>query len=220
MLPGKRVSITWRLQHKTDMINTRIGTAVILAAVITAGLLFTMQALIASGQSALTDSREFQFLDFVRAQRQEMVERKQQKPEKPPKPEEPPPDMPQPQQDAVDPNMQTIAVSAMSASTDMSIGGFGLAVSDGDYLPIVKVAPVYPRRALSRGLEGFVIVEFTVTKTGTVRDPFVVESTSSLFERAALGAVLKFKYKPRVVDGEPIEVAGVQNKITFELEDS
>ncbi len=64
------------------------------------------------------------------------------------------------------------------------------------------------------------IVEFTVTKTGSVRDPFIVESTSSLFENAALQAVLRFKYKPRIVDGDPIEVAGVQNKITFELEDS
>ena len=194
--------------------------AVVLAAVVTAGLLFTMQALIASGKSALTDDRDFKFLDFVRSQRQEMVERKQQKPEKPPPPKEPPPDMPQPQQDAVDPNMQTIGIAPVSISADMAIGGFGLAISDGDYLPIVKVAPVYPRRALSRGLEGYVIVEFTVTKTGTVRDPFIVESTSSLFENAALKAVLRFKYKPRIVDGDPIEVAGVQNKISFELEES
>ena len=63
-------------------------------------------------------------------------------------------------------------------------------------------------------------MEFTVTKTGSVRDPFIVESTSSLFENAALKAVLRFKYKPRIVDGDPIEVAGVQNKISFELEDS
>ncbi|MCH7893715.1 MAG: energy transducer TonB [Proteobacteria bacterium] len=202
------------------MLKPRYGLAVVLAAVITGGLLFTMQALIASGKSALTDDREFKFLDFVRAQRQEMIERKQQKPEKPPPPKEPPPDMPQPQQDAVDPNVQTIGVAPVLVSADMSIGGFGLAISDGDYLPIVKVAPVYPRRALSRGLEGYVIVEFTVTKTGSVRDPFIVESTSSLFENAALKAVLRFKYKPRIVDGEPIEVAGVQNKITFILEDS
>lgn len=194
--------------------------AVVLAAVVTGGLLFTMQALIASGESALTDDREVHFLDFVRTQRQEMVERKQQKPEKPPPPKEPPPDMPQPQQDAVDPNVQTIGVAPVSVSADMSIGGFGLAISDGDYLPIIKVAPIYPRRALSRGLEGYVIVEFTVTKTGSVRDPFIVESTSSLFENAALKAVLRFKYKPRIVDGEPIEVAGVQNKISFEIEES
>ena len=84
----------------------------------------------------------------------------------------------------------------------MSIGGVGFGVSDGEYLPIVKVAPVYPSRALSRGLEGYVIVEFTVMSTGAVRDVSVVESTSSLFERAATTAALKFKYKPRVIDGE------------------
>jgi protein TonB len=46
-----------------------------------------------------------------------------------------------------------------------------------------------------------------------------LQSTSSLFERAATRAVLKFKYKPRVVDGIPVEVVGVKTRITFELED-
>ena len=90
---------------------------------------------------------------------------------------------------------------------------------DGEYLPIVKVAPVYPRRALQRGIEGYVIVEFIVTKQGSVRDPVVVEANpQGIFERAAMDAALKFKYKPRVVNGEPTEVAGVQNRITFEID--
>jgi protein TonB len=201
------------------MVVARNGLAVGLAALVTGGLLFTMQTLIESGQAALTDSRDFYMLDFVREQRREMVERKKPKPERPPKPEEPPPDMPQPQQDAVDPNVQTIGIGPVMNDVGFD-GGFGVAVSDGDYLPIIKVAPIYPRRALTNGTEGYVIVEFTVTKTGSVRDPFIVESTHSVFERPALKAVLKFKYKPRIVDGEPIEVAGVQNKITFELEDT
>ena len=201
------------------MYFARYGFAAIAGALITASLLFTMQFLIAHGQKALTDARNFHFLDFVRVEREENVTRKKPKPKKPPTPDQPPPDMPPPQQDAVNPGSQVIGVAPVSTSADVSIGGFGLAVSDGDYLPIVKVEPVYPRRAMSRGMSGHVIVEFTVTRTGTVRDPFVVESTSSIFERAALAAVLKFKYKPRVVDGEAIEVAGVQNKITFVLED-
>ncbi|MFP3367304.1 energy transducer TonB, partial [Pseudoalteromonas sp. SIMBA_148] len=81
------------------------------------------------------------------------------------------------------------------------------------HLPIVKVAPVYPRRALSPRIQGYVIVEFTVTKQGTVRDPQVVKAEpESLFDRAAMDAALKLKYKPRVVNGEAVEVAGVQNK--------
>ena len=100
--------------------------------------------------------------------------------------------------------------------------GFGITAgsADGDYLPIVKVAPVYPRRAVDRGIEGYVIVEFTVTKTGAVRNPRVVEyDPSTIFNKAALAAALKFKYKPRIVNGEAIEVHGVLNKITFKLED-
>ena len=111
----------------------------------------------------------------------------------------------------------TVSVSAPQISTSVSMGGFGFGITDGEYLPIVKVAPVYPSRALIRGLEGYVIVEFTVTTNGSVRDVFVVESTSTLFERAATTAALKFKYKPRVIDGEAVEVPGVRNRITFEI---
>jgi len=139
-------------------------------------------------------------------------------PEKPPEPEQPP-EMPTPNQaDNFDTSM-AVSMSAPNMDASLNVGGVGFGVSDGEYLPIVKVAPVYPSRALSRGLEGFVIVEFTVTRQGTTRDPIVVESTSSLFERAAVEAALKFKYKPRVIDGEPVEVPGVQNKITFEIQD-
>jgi periplasmic protein TonB len=91
-------------------------------------------------------------------------------------------------------------------------------LSDGEYLPIVKVAPVYPALAASRGLEGYVVVEFTVTPAGTVRDVVVVESSSELFNQAAVEATHKFKYKPRVVSGRPVEVSGVRNKITFVVE--
>ena len=218
MLRVRRAYITLQLQRRTKMVLARFGTAILLGALVTGTLLFIMQYLIATGHSALSDSEKFHFLDFVRVDREETLERKERKPDKPPPPESPPPDLPQPQQDSIDPNVETIAISAIPAGGDISIDGFGLAISDGDYLPIVKVAPIYPRRALSRGIEGYVIVEFTVTAAGTVKNPVIIESTSSVFERAALNAALKFKYKPRVVDGEPIEVKGVRNKITFLLE--
>jgi protein TonB len=101
----------------------------------------------------------------------------------------------------------------------MDVGGTGWVVSDGEYLPIVKVAPEYPRRALQRGIEGYVIVEYTVTKLGTVENPRVIEAEpAGMFDEAAIKSALKYKYKPRVVDGEPIEVPGVRTIIRFELE--
>ena len=122
--------------------------------------------------------------------------------------------------DNVDPNAPSINVPAPTVAQNVDIGGpGGMNIAEGDYLPIVRVAPVYPARALSRGLEGYVDLEFFVTSAGTVRDPVVIFSTSSLFERAATRAVLKFKYKPRVVDGVPVEVPGVKTRISFKIED-
>jgi protein TonB len=115
---------------------------------------------------------------------------------------------------------QGIDIGAVQVTVDLNVGDLGGFSSDGDYLPIVKVAPVYPRRAQTRGLEGYVILEFVVTKTGAVINPVIIESKpTGIFDRAALNAALKFKYKPKVVNGQPIDVAGVRNRITFELRD-
>jgi protein TonB len=196
----------------------RYAISIGLGTVVTFGLLFVMQLLIATGRGALTEATTFRVTDFVRVERNEIIETKQDKPEKPPEPEQPP-EMPTPNQADNFDTAMAVSMSAPTMDASLNVGGVGFGVSDGEYLPIVKVAPVYPSRALSRGLEGYVIVEFTVTRQGTTRDPVVVESTSSLFERAAVEAALKFKYKPRVIDGEPVEVPGVQNKITFEIQD-
>lgn len=196
----------------------RVVTAIGLGAAVTFGLLFLMQMLIASGRGMNDDAERFEITDFVRVEREQRVEREENKPEKPPEPEEMP-DMPNPDQNTDFDSSLSVSMAAPNVNANVELGGLGFGVSDGEYLPIVKVAPVYPSRAASRGLEGYVIVEFTVTETGATRDIFVVESTSSLFERAAVDAAAKFKYKPRVIDGNPVAVAGVRNKITFQLED-
>jgi len=194
--------------------------SIVVGVAVTLGLLFTMQLLIVTGQAALTEPRERYLLEFVRVRRNENINTDDFTPEKPPKPPEVPPEVPPQDFDNVDPNAPTINVPPPTVAQSVDIGGpGGMNIAEGDYLPIVRVAPVYPARALSRGLEGYVDLEFYVTAAGTVRDPAVTFSTSSLFERAALRAVLKFKYKPRVVDGVPVEVPGVKTRITFKIED-
>ena len=194
----------------------RLAAAASLGIGVTFNLLFIMQLLISTGQEAMTETENFRLTDFVRVERNEIVEVKKEKPEKPPEPEEMP-EMPTPDMMNNFDNSMAVSVSAPQINTSMRVGGVGFGISDGEYLPIVKVAPVYPARALQRGLEGYVIVEFTVTRQGTVRDVGVVESTSTLFERAAMEAASKFKYKPRVIDGEAVEVPGVRNKISFAI---
>ena len=194
--------------------------AIVTGTLVTLSLLFLMQLLIAYGEEAITKPRAKHMLEFVRIKRNENVQTEDIKPEKPPPPPQAPPDVPPQERDNLDPNAMTINVPPPSVSSETQIGGpGGMNIAEGDYLPIVRVAPVYPARALSRGIEGYVDMSFTVTTTGTVKDPVVMFSTSSLFERAATQAVLKFKYKPRVVDGQPVDVPDVKTRITFKIEE-
>jgi protein TonB len=194
--------------------------AVVVGSIVTLTLLFVMHLLIAFGENALTTPRERHMLEFVRVKRNENVNTEDITPEKPPKPPEVPPEVPPQDMDNIDPNAPTVNVPPPTVASDVNIGGpGGMNIAEGDYLPIVRVAPVYPARALSRGIEGYVDMSFTVTTTGSVKDPVVDFSTSSLFDRAAEKAVLKFKYKPRVVDGVPVEVPNVKTRITFKIEE-
>jgi len=78
--------------------------------------------------------------------------------------------------------------------------------------------PIYPKRELNRGREGAVIVEYTITKDGEVKDIKVLSSTSTAFSVAAKQAVKKFKYEPRKIDGNPVEDEGWKHKVSFKLD--
>ena len=198
----------------------RLVIGLVMAMAVTLRLFWLMQYLIETADRTLNDSGAGNLVDFVRVKRDEAIERRQLKPKKPPQPDTPPPQPPTPQLDNLNPSADKIAISAVPVETDIEMtGGFSLGVGEGDYLPIVKVAPIYPNRALTRGIEGFCVVQYTVTSLGTTRDPVVVESqcTSSLFHSASVNAALKFKYKPRILDGQAVEVPGVQNKFTYEI---
>ena len=213
-------TINQTLSQSTTGYMIRMVIGIILAIAVTLSLFWVMQYLIATADRSLNDDGKNSMLDFVRVKRDESIQRRQLKPKKPPPPEQAPPQPPTPQLDDLNPNAEKIAISAVPVETDIEMtGGFSLGVGEGDYLPIVKVAPIYPNRALTRGVEGFCVVQYTVTSLGSTKDPIVIESqcTSSLFHRASINASLKFKYKPRIIDGEAVEVPGVQNKFTYEI---
>jgi len=88
---------------------------------------------------------------------------------------------------------------------------------DGDILPVVRIEPQYPREALVKGIEGWVRVEFTILEDGGVDAVEVVASDPrGVFERNAVRAVLRWKFKPRIVDGRPVRRLGAQT-IEFQL---
>ncbi len=197
----------------------RYAISLLSGVLVTFTLLWIMQVLIATGKRAIVDDADINLGDFIRVKKEEVVRRDEDEPEKPPEVDEPPPDTPPQQTDDLD-TSQTLSIGGPAGKLQLGkMGGGRIGLGDGDFLPIVKVAPLYPRRAQTRGLEGQCLVEFTVDAIGAVKDAFVIECTSSLFQKASLNAVLKFKYKPRVIDGVAEEVPGIQHIITFKLED-
>jgi protein TonB len=174
-----------------------------------------MQLMIATGQPATTDGLVHRIVEFVRVERTPIVVTERERPEPPPAPTDPP----KPTQTPIDEfGGLAVQVGEPSRPSFDVRGRAEFTLADGDVLALTRVAPQYPAVALRQGLEGHVIVEFTVLRTGAVADIAVVESTHSVFERAAIEAAGKFRYKPRVVDGETIAVPGVRTKLTFQLE--
>ena len=87
-----------------------------------------------------------------------------------------------------------------------------------EYAPLEKKAPIYPYVTQFNGIEGYCIVQYTVTELGTVKDAFPETCRPiGLFEGVSVESAKKFIYQPRVVDGIPKSVSGVQTQFTFDL---
>jgi protein TonB len=202
----------------------RYATAVAVGALVTLGVLFTMPRLIARQQSHPGDSDVRDVVAFVRAD----VE-----PPKPPKPPEPPKPRPD---DKPGPPRSTNSTHGVDPLDPEPLPGPGSVPPSPvprpdppepfpSTFPIdralewwYKPDPEYDRHLIIRGIEGHCVVEYTVTVRGTVKDVVVIDAEpKGAFERASVKAALKYKYRPPVVNGEPIEVRGVRTRIEFRL---
>lgn len=210
--------------------TNRLGFSVILGFAATLALFYLMQALIAGGKTAITQIPVTKFVNFVRVKVPPHVKTGEIKPIKPP------PARREPRTVTPHFNPRTVGPATIDFGDKYVApkpGPVSKGYTDGAPMGFVKVQPIYPQRALSRGLSGWVIVQFTVTAQGKVANPFVVQncawtkaagdgaechdSPNAIFDSAALRAAKKFKYRPRVVDGHPVETTALQNKISFEL---
>lgn len=110
--------------------------------------------------------------------------------------------------------MLTPKIDTSGIKLDISAGG-----SDRDVTPLVRVNPEYPRRALQRGIEGWVQMQFTITAAGTVKDIKVVDSEpKKVFDEPAMQAVSRWRYNPRVENGVAVERVGIRVLLRFKLE--
>ena len=188
-----------------------------LAILITLGLILGMYGLIKMDEPELGESSDSILPSFNQAPENDEVRTIAPKPDRPDDIQEAP-DVPE--TEIIPDNLDIdadLSMGAVQIGINRELSGFNSA--DGEFLPIFRPPPIYPRRAAERGLCGSVDLEFTVTADGGVVDPVVTSSTSSMFESAAKKASLKYKYKPRQVGGKPVDVFNVPIRVVFEMED-
>ena len=193
---------------------------------ITLALFFVMVILISLGDTGMKEDTSVKLADIVMPDRE--IDTFMTEVEKPDKPEEQPEDIAQPELDLAP--LTGIDVSIAKPKPNFKAGGSFF--RDGEYIPLFKVVPIYPRRAQERGTMGYALVEFTITDTGSVEnaqtiegycsskrpdDPEVQFRPCSMFNSASARAALKLKYKPKIVDGRAVPVDGVLHRFTLSL---
>ncbi len=198
----------------------RLGIGLILGAVVTFFLFVFMAYLIKPSGEELKKEK----LVTVDLFMDKINETTRLKEREPPKKPEPPKNPPPPQAAPIrtgKPSAMNVSLNIKGLDTSLSGGGpfIGGTMTDGDAIPWVVIPATYPRKALMDGIEGFVTFEFTVMPDGSPRDVKIIDSKPRrLFDRAAMRAVYKWKFKPRVEDGVAIEQKHMRYTMEFKLE--
>jgi protein TonB len=198
------------------MTGYRVGVSAVLGVLVTLSLVFVMFKLIDSGNKDMDEQPAYKIPDFLHVERERTENNKMTEVDKPDEPEEMP-DIPEEQIEFEAPE-NVVNMAAPKAGGNLSIGNSGFA-RDSDYIPVYVPQPQYPRRAQTRGKEGYAVVQVIITTVGGVRDPVMVEEYPEGwgFGRSAVKAAKKLKYNPRVVDGVAEEVPNVLYKFTFQM---
>ena len=214
--------------------NPRALPSLGLGVLITTALFLLMTTLVSGNRQGFDKGGKGEIQDFVRVSREELTREKQREMPKRPEPPKRPPtpqqaiQQQQVQQQAMDLDIPKIDVPLgaggggvfVPVSGAMGGGAGGAGFGDGDLIPIVRIEPQFPREALVEGISGYVILSFTVMEDGSVEpgSTKVVESKPPrLFDSAAMRAVARWKFKPRIVDGKPVKRPATQ-RLDFNLQ--
>jgi len=209
--------------------HLRVLIAGMVAIGVTFGLFLFMHKLISSGNDDRAELDAIAGIHFGPVDiPDDIATKSRRKPPKPPPPKDPPPP-PKMQISKMDQQVQNMPQMDMPDLDVPMVGGEGMFIgnfqqvdqkAEGDIIPVVVIRPMYPREAAMNGTEGWVEVEFTITEVGTVKDPKVINAKPPrIFNREAIRAILKWKFKPRVIDGVAVERRATQI-IDFNLDES
>ncbi len=186
-------------------------------------MLWLMQLLVTSPSQTLPTVDSRRLVDFVRLKREEKLQLKERTPPPPPDKALPPP---RPRLDMRTDSQPPSPQLSMDMNLDVPlnfgdgpwIGPQTVMQTDSSFVPLSRLPPQYPYKAAQRGIEGWVRVEFDVTETGSVEHVEVIESEPpGVFDRAAIRAVSRWRFKPRIVNGEAVPGKATQ-VVDFKLE--
>lgn len=186
-----------------------------------------MQVLIATDGMFEEPDKNRTYLDFVRVDASDdNINTKDRRLPDPPPPPETPPDAPDLSNQMMNMNTNlSMDMPKIGVPVNKGSGAFlgtlqagdGMSGFDTDVIPIVRVPPAYPQRAKQAKLEGSVTMAVTIRPDGTVADVEVLESNPPrLFDQAAIQAMQRWKFRPKIVNGKP-EAQRARQTIEFTL---
>ena len=210
----------------------RVGVSVLLAVAINVLLFYLIHYLVGSAPSVLSELEDIHAVDFIRVKPESEPPRLRPKEIKspPPKKLEQPPEPTLYKPHSVNkPKPPKLDLPAFSVKLPSGLTG-------GPYLgdfqaessrpglptfdvgsPVLQISPVYPPRARRAGIEGRVLVEFTISENGTVEDPKIIKAEPpKIFNRAVLRAIRGWKFNPRMSDGNFMKQRA-RKEIVFKL---
>lgn len=192
----------------------KLPLVIILALIINVGMFTAIEYMVGKNQIRLTDVAEFDISNFIRVAEQTRPVSSRRDAKAPQKPQQ------EMEQDLSKLSASSSGIGDVSFSVEMpdiEIDMGGSIHIARELTPLVRIPADYPISALTKSIEGFVEMRFTVTETGSVANPEVLRSSPpGVFDRAARRAVLKWKYQPQMVDGKPTPVV-TYTRLVFQL---
>ncbi|PSW20325.1 energy transducer TonB [Photobacterium sanctipauli] len=201
----------------------RILIALPLAFAMALGLFTFMAWMVDNGHQRAQEDKKPLAFDMVMVEQEREAQRRQRTvPEKPETPEPPPEAVPTSTQSVTNtamPNMPSLNLDTAISGLAINVPTFSDFGANQQAMPLYRVEPRYPSRAMKQGAEGYVVMSFTIDPQGRPTDINVIEAQPRrLFEREAMRALQKWKYQPKVVDGRAISQVGQTVRLEFKLQ--
>ncbi len=202
----------------------RLLLSLIVGAVITFFLFVLMAFLVETGDSVENAQKEQIVIELNTTPPESKAQVRQRVPPPPP----PPPPEP-PKQQVVNEAQTTDTGGIGMAPPSVDVGPVSAGIGDpssammrdGDATPIVRIEPKYPVQAARDGINGYVVMRFSIMEDGSVDEVEVIEAEPKrVFDKEAIRALKRWKYSPKIENGKALKQQGQKVRLDFNLDNA